>query len=312
MNTARIENSFSWLARPVAVKMLVFAALAAAVSAVFFRHFWTNLPGMLTPGFIFGQYQAGPWGVLALCLLFLGLKRKVVWAEMSRVTRPAYILAGLAMLAGAVLIPFSQEFLVFQVLLAFAGLFCAIFGAAIKVPAVCLGIYGMAIFFPWAVERFADAAYSRTAIVPVLGLMNALGYVFQNQGQLVEFMSRGGESISVTVSAACAGPVTMGVFMALFALMTLDMPLSPKRAAWTFLFGVVGTWLQSLIRLVILLLVGYYMGESALWKAHFWTIYILFPLWFLLFAWVYLRQVKQPRTRWGSQQPLNMSAVGGG
>jgi exosortase/archaeosortase family protein len=102
----------------------------------------------------------------------------------------------------------------------------------------------------------------------------------------------------------------MGVFIALFALMTLDMPLSPKKAAWLFLFGAVGTWLQNCIRLVFLILVGYYLGENALWKAHFWTIYMLFPLWYLLFAYIYFRQVERPPEVRRRREPKYIAATG--
>ena len=92
---------------------------------------------------------------------------------------------------------------------------------------------------------------------------------------------------AVLVNAACAGPATMGLFIALFALMMLDRPLPARKAGCIFAFGIVGTWVQSLVRLIILLLVGYYYGEAALWTAHFWTIYVLFPLWYLIFLYVY-------------------------
>jgi glycosyltransferase involved in cell wall biosynthesis len=79
----------------------------------------------------------------------------------------------------------------------------------------------------------------------------------------------------------------MGVFIAIFALMMLDISLPPRKAGYVFIFGVAGTWVQSFIRLIILLLVGYYRGKAALRTAHFWTIYILFPLWYLIFIYVY-------------------------
>ncbi len=83
----------------------------------------------------------------------------------------------------------------------------------------------------------------------------------------------------------------MGVFLALFALMTLDRPLPARRGVALFLFGVAGTWFQALLRLVILILIGYYLGRDALWTAHFWTIYLLFPLWYLTFGCIYFRQM---------------------
>ena len=296
MNATRIARLRAWLRQRVAIKLLVLAAVALALLAVFFRDFWRSLSVMLSPGWTFWQYHAAPWGVLALCLLFLWLKRKTVWAQMHLATNPAYALLGLVMLAAAILVPFSQDFLVFQILLAALGLFTIIFGAASRIPAICLAIYVFAVSFPLFIERFAEEAYSRAAITPAMWLLTALGYPFQNQGQWVSFTSSGGEQITVAVTAACAGPATMGVFMALFALMMLDMPLPPRRAAWAFLFGVAGTWFQSFIRIAGLLLLGYYFGGNVLQTAHFWTIYILFPLWFLLFAYIYMRLVKRPRT----------------
>ncbi|MCK4723608.1 MAG: exosortase/archaeosortase family protein, partial [Dehalococcoidia bacterium] len=238
--------------------------------------------------------HASPWGVLALCLVFLWLKRKELWKGMSYERSLALIPIGLGLVVAAVLMPSSQDYLVFHVLLASLGVFVIIFGKGAKIPSIVLAIYGFAISFPLLVERFAQDAYSRTAIAPLMGLMTILGYPIQNQGQWIHFTSTCNESILVTITAACAGPSTMGVFIALFTLMSLDMPLPPRKAIWLFTFGVVGTWFQSYIRLIVLILVGYYLGEHALWTAHFWTIYILFPPWYLLFVYIYFRQVGRP------------------
>ncbi|RJO60878.1 MAG: exosortase/archaeosortase family protein [Dehalococcoidia bacterium] len=305
-----IKNSRAWLSNRATTKLLGFLALALLLSAIFFREFWRSLPVMLSPDWIFGQFHASPWGILALCLLFLWLKRKVVWAQMNLGTNPAYALLGLVMLATAILVPFSRDFLVFQVLLASLGLFTIIFGKGSRFPAICLVIYGLAVSAPLVIERFFEEAYSRAAITPVIGLLTALGYSFQNQGQWVNFVTSGGGTISVAITAACAGPATMGVFLALFTLMMLDMPLPPRKAVWIFLSGLVGTWFQSFFRMVFLLLVGYYFGWNALQTAHSWTIYIFFPIWFIIFAYVYLRQVKRPQRPWDNRQLSGLPAVG--
>jgi exosortase/archaeosortase family protein len=191
------------------------------------------------------------------------------------------------------------------------GIFIIIFGKAAKLPSIILAVYGFAITFPLLIERFAEYAYSRITILPMMGLINALGYPIQNQQQSVWFTSTTGEPITVAITSACAGPATMGVFIALFALMMLDMPLQPKKATWLFLFGVAGTWFQSYIRLIILLIVGFYFGENALWTAHFWTIYILFPLWYLLFTYIYFQQVRRPPEEKGGQATKYMLRAGG-
>ncbi len=202
------------------------------------------------------------------------------------------LVVGMGLVAGAILVPSSRDFMVFQVLLASLGVFVIFFGKAARIPSILLGIYGFVISFPLTIERFAELPYSMSAMKPMMWILNGLGYSLQSQRQWIHFTSSSGESVSVVVTAACAGPATMGVLIALFALMMLDTPLSPRKAGYVFLFGVVGTWIQSVIRLIILMVVGYHLGEGAMWITHFWTIYILFPLWYLLFAYVYFRQAR--------------------
>jgi len=311
MSTVKVNQLTNWLGTRRAQKVGLWLVLSLALSPIFFREFWERLPTMLSPGWVFGQHHASPWGVLALCLVFLWLKKKEVWRGMSLsssypeqskgyrlFTRLGRTITGLGLVVGAVLMPSSQDYLVFQVLLAALGIFIIFFGQAAKIPSILLTIYAFTISFPLAIQRFVEEAYSRTAITPLMGLMTTIGYPLQNEGQWLHFTSSGGEPISIAITAGCAGPATMAVFIAIFALMTLDMPLSPKKAAGFFLFGAVGTWFQSFIRLVIVILAGYYWGEHALWTAHFWTTYILFPLWYLLFAYIYFKQVKRlPKVR---------------
>jgi exosortase/archaeosortase family protein len=324
MNAVKINGFKARLSSRTVNRLLLWLVLSLALSIIFFRDFWASLPGMLSPSWVLGQHHAAPWGVLALCIVFGWLKRRELREGMSlnshQILRSlrslgmtmgakgslGMIFVGLGLVAGAVLMPSSQDYLVFQVLLASLGVFVIIFGMGAKIPSILLAIYGFAISFPLAVERFAENAYSQTAITPLMGLMTTLGYPLQGEGQWVHFTSTGGEPISVAITIGCAGPATMGVFIALFALMMLDMPLPPKKAGGMFLFGVVGTWLQSFIRMVILMLAGYYLGEGALWTAHFWTIYILFPLWYLLFAYVYFRQLGRPPQVRGKQELKHM------
>ena len=317
-NISKMWNLKGWLGTRIAMRLLLWLTLSLTLSLIFFQDFWVSLPTMLSPDWVLGQYHASSWGVLALCLIFLWLKRKEVWKRMNenkkfrvRNLRTAFafyflnfeLLLGMALVVGAVLMPSSRDFLVFQVLLAWLGVFIMVFGKeSAKIPSILLVIYGFAISFALMIERFAEEAYSRIAIVPLTGLMSILGYPLQIEGQWAHLVSSSGEPISVVITAACAGPVTMGVFIALFVLMTLDMPLPPKKAAGLFLFGIVGTWFQNFIRLVIMMLVGYYLGKDALWTAHFWTIYILFPLWYLIFAFFYFRQAgRLPKVR-GKQE----------
>ena len=292
-------------------RVVLWFIASLAVSLVFFQKFWASLGTMLSLDWIFGQHHASPWGVLALCLIWLYLKRKEVWRGTSLRSRPVFIPLGLVIVAASILLPSSQDFLVFQVLLASLGVFAIVFGKAAKIPSILLGIYGFAISFPLIIERFAQLPYSMSEIKPLMWILTSLGYPLESQGHWVHLISSSGEPISVAITTACAGPATMGVFLAIFALMMLDIPLPPRKAAWLFLFGVAGTWFQSFIRLIILMLVGYHWGEDAMWTTHFWSIYILFPLWYLLFAYIYFRQagsLRRIRGEVGAQMERTINA----
>ena len=204
---------------------------------------------------------------------------------------PVFIALGFVLLAVSLLMPTAGGFPVFQLLLSWLAVFIIFFGKGMLIPSILLGIYGFSISFPLMVEQFAELPYSKTIILPAMWILTWLGYPLESQGQWISFLSSTGtgESISVLITSACAGPATMGVFIAIFALMMLDIPLPPRKAVYVFIFGVAGTWVQSFIRLIILLLVGYYHGKAALWTAHSWTIYILFPLWYLIFLYVYFQ-----------------------
>ncbi len=71
-------NLRGWLETRIARKLGLWLILSLVLSFIFFRDFWTSLPVMLSPDWIFGRHHAAPWGVLALCLIFLWLKRKAV------------------------------------------------------------------------------------------------------------------------------------------------------------------------------------------------------------------------------------------
>ena len=72
--------------------------------------------------------------------------------------------------------------------------------------------------------------------------------------------------------------------------MMLDIRLPLKKAGYLFLIGLAGTWLQNIIRVAISVVAGYYWGWEALEATHYNIAYIIFPLWYMLFAYIYFRQ----------------------
>lgn len=268
--------------------MAICFALCFIISSVLLHEPLARIDAMLTLNYILGQNHAAPWAVLVLCGIWLWLKRTDIVQGMKEESySPVSIVSGLILLIVSLLIPAIDDLLVFQLLLAWLAVFIIFFGKGMLIPAIMLVIYGFSISFPLLINRFAELPYSQTIILPAMRILTMLSYPLECQRQWITFVCSTGEQIDIIVNANCAGPATMGLFIALFALMMLDRPLPAIKACCVFLFGIVGTWIQSLVRLIILLLVGYYYGEAALWTAHFWTIYLLFPLWYLIFLYVY-------------------------
>ena len=82
----------------------------------------------------------------------------------------------------------------------------------------------------------------------------------------------------------------MGVFLAIFALMMMDVPLPWKKALPLLIFGILGTMLQNLVRIEAILFSTYWWGWKGLSTVHRSIPFFIFPLWYALFAYIYLKQ----------------------
>ncbi len=175
-------------------------------------------------------------------------------------------------------------------LLGWLGIFTIIFSRAAIIPTILLAIYDFSLVFPILMLRWLGEPSAILVINTVTPITTALGLPITSQGRVLHFTSVNGDVISTTVSADCAGYATLGVFIALFALMMLDIRLPLKKAWWIFLLGLLGTWLQNIVRIVVSVAAGYHWGSEALWTMHTNIAYVIFPLWFALFAFIYLKQ----------------------
>lgn len=283
-------------------KLVVWLVLCLFISILFFRELWTNIGTLLSFDYI-QSHGAYPWFVLLLCLLWIWMKRVEIRRGMQIGGSPFFIAAGLIMLvvsltASLHYLPSPNAdygFIVFLMLLAYLGLFAIFFGEACLIPSALLGIYCFALVFPLLISRYVGTQYSLVTVLIVVSILTAFGYPITSQGQLIHIhLPTNDIDIFAFIDAACSGSVSLGVFIAIFALMMIDIMLPAKKAASLFIFGVIGTSVQNILRLVVLILAGYYYGSEALWTAHIYAGYAIFPIWYAFFAYVYLRQVFSP------------------
>jgi exosortase/archaeosortase family protein len=223
------------------------------------------------------------WGVLALCLLGLLVKRKAIGQALGAGTGAVYVALGAAIIAGSLLLP-APAALVAGLL----GLFAAVFGPAARWPSFLTAVYLVALGVPVAAETWLDKPIGTATVIPTEFILRSMAYPVVRSDQFLSVGTASGDVIRVIIAAACAGPATFGVFTAIFALMAMDVRPSWPATAGLFLLGFFGTWVQNVIRVVYLLRVGYYDGADAMWAAHADSGYLWFIAWYAVFAMIYL------------------------
>ncbi len=272
------------------IRLIIWFTICLASSIVFFGELWAKLPQWLSPEGL-QRHGVFHWGVLGLCILWLWLKRKDILPKMktAKLSLP-FVLIGVALVALSIFLPRSDDFLVFLMLLGWLGVFVMLFSEASIILVILLVIYGFGLVFPILTTQWLGLPSARLVINTVIAITTMLGLPITSQGQVLRFDSVTGDAISTTIVPSCAGYATIGVFIALFALMMLDIRLPLKKAWYIVLLGIVGTWLTNIIRIVLSVAAGYYWGMGALETLHWNLSYIMFPLWYTLFAFIYLKQ----------------------
>lgn len=279
------------LSNNLSVKLLLWAAVTVLLIFFLAHEDWAALKSYLSLSYILGSHHVAPWGVLALDAILIFVKRQEIKKAMEGGSSVVFIGIGLLLIGAFIfLIPFTPDLFVLKITAACVGVFAIIFGRSAFIPLVLYGAYAFTVTFPLFVQKYFEAPYAATAVIPAALLFKLSGASMAVIGQVFNFKTPAGEEMSVLVSGLCAGPATMAVFIAIFAMMMIDTPVSWRKVFPLFIFGVLGTWFQNVIRVVIILSCGYFLSSKALWTAHFWTTYIIFPIWYLIFTAVYFKQ----------------------
>ncbi len=274
-------------------KVAFWLVLSLFLTIILLPGFWRNLPLIFSPAYIM-ETGAYPWAVLGLCSLWLYFKREEVLEKITPQVTSRDKAIGSVMVGLSLLLRNEAEmsFLALGVLLVLLGTCTFIFGMPSSTPGILLGIYAFAIVFPRVFTAHLEEPYAQTTVKTVASLISLLGYPVQTQGQVISFISQTGEPLGSYIGAPSSGIASITLFVALFALMHLDFKHPTKKAAYLFLFGLVGTALQNILRLALIILAGYHFGYSAMVKVHDYAGYIIFPAWYIAFAYIYLRSYK--------------------
>jgi exosortase/archaeosortase family protein len=247
-------------------------------------------------------YQEGglfPWIILFSILVWLFIKRRQLLSKLDATEyipeKTSLLLLGVLVCLSAVMItPLVDSSLprrLFPASLFSAGVFL-IFGAV--TPLILSFVYGVGVFLPSLVKEFVEVPYSSASAQIVASLLKFIGYPVRSEGIELSFSTISGRPLQLYVDSICAGASSLTVFAALFVLVTLDLGLKPNwGVAGFFAAGSIGTYLQAVLRLITIVLTGFYLGEEAMWQTHVYAGYIIFLLYFTLFTILYLRWTKK-------------------
>ena len=241
------------------------------------------------------------WAVLGLCIVWGCMKRTEIVGAARTGTDGRWVLTGAVLAAASIgLLYYAANFVeslpltLFAIAFVVVALFALFFGKASKIPLMLLGVFGIAVVFPALLESAVAAPFQRATAVLCVSTLQLARVPVTLSGVTVTLNSLVGSNIIVDVDTRCAGSDSLAIFLAIFALMLIDRRPGNRAVLGLFIFGVVGAYLQNFVRLLALFTAGYYYGANALWAVHDYASYILFPVWFLGFAVVYLKYARKP------------------
>lgn len=237
---------------------------------------------------------AYPLAILFLCAFFLISKRKELSPANNSIN---FSISGIIIYIISFFMPANApEFEIFRLLLAWVGLAFVFFGEAASLPALLLCILGFGIAFPKLVDATVGIAYAQFSTWIAYNIGSFFIPIMQGD-TVISMITLSGERLVMIINEACSGSASMSVFLVIFMLMSLDLPLPGRKWAFLLFFGIIGTFMQNIARLVLLMFVGYYFGPSAVESGESIAGYIIFPLWYALFAFVYLGCAKRNKER---------------
>jgi exosortase/archaeosortase family protein len=241
------------------------------------------------------------WAVLALCILWTYIKRADIIEASRGGTDTKWLICSLLLVSASIILLYyvsafaaSLSLTIFAIGFVIVAQYSLFFGRASKIPLMLLGLFGIAVGFPVLLENTTAFWFPRATAVLCVSMLHSLGIPVTLNGVTVTLTSLSGYDIVTRVDTRCAGSDSLAIFLAIFGLMVIDRKPQNRLLIGLLIFGVIGTYLQNFVRLLMLFTAGYYYGADALWTIHDYASYVLFPVWFLGFSVIYIRYSKKP------------------
>jgi len=282
----------------MSIRKAKFLILAAAVLAQILY----MLPAIESLAFRIAHIQYDllySWITLSACLLWLILKwRSIAQAITSHkriIAGRAHIILGLALCTSSLTVHLAfktQEFFTAAMTASMfiSGIF-ALLGSLIPLAISCAYMAGITI--PAVIEAFAGKPFSELSASTTILALRALGIQASARGSCIKIPTATSGTINACIDHVCAGSTSLSVFTCLFILITIDLQPKPVWRIVVFLVaGVLGTIAQATLRLIIMGIIGANYGLEAFLTAHKYLSYIIFPIYFIAFTYIYMKSIR--------------------
>jgi archaeosortase C (PEF-CTERM variant) len=211
----------------------------------------------------------------------------------------------------------STQFLTYDILALLVGVFLLVynwipegFTREREFTFVFLLALVLMLLFPVMMERAASgneasqegiSAYSEYLLAkPVDWMLRASGVSSSINGVNITYIPAAGPpSKTLLIATSCSGVYSFAIFTAAFlAFVGTEFTEWDGRLKWFLGLGIMAAYVANLLRMYIIVMVGYFYGSDALLWAHAnvgWIIYMAWigTFWWLLFRWFFRQRAEE-------------------
>jgi len=135
------------------------------------------------------------------------------------------------------------------------------------------------------------SAYSEYLLAkPVDGMLQASGVTSTIDGITISFLTVDGDPISLLIATSCSGVYSFAIFTSAFiAFVASEFNEWDGRLKWFLGLGILAAYTANLLRMYIIVMVGYFYGSDAMLWAHANVGWMIYMAWIALFWWLLFR-----------------------
>jgi len=120
--------------------------------------------------------------------------------------------------------------------------------------------------------------------IPLVNILNLLGITSKLNGVTISFLSASHRRLTISIALGCTGLYSVSIFLSAFiSYIVVEYRKFDRKAAVLMTLGIITAYVANLIRMTIIILVGYRYGMDALLWTHKNIGELIFMFWIGIF-----------------------------